>query len=81
VTNHKHSKRRGPDSKLVIMDEAQDVQVPAQHDLTYPGIVDVETGRLMGRGMNGKIWRVLGCLYNPVENKTTVSLEEFVQQS
>ena len=64
------------------MSEAVHVEVEEveAHELTYNGLVDVPNGTLMGRGYNGKIWSVLGCTYDPVNNKTTVAVEEFIQQ-
>lgn len=50
------------------------------HELTYNGLVDVDNGTLMGRGMNGKIWSVIGVLWDVPNLKTTIVVEEFVQQ-
>jgi hypothetical protein len=51
-----------------------------QHTLTYHGPANPKTGTLMGTGMDGRIWKVLGAVYNPVEDTTGVILEEFPRE-
>lgn len=53
-------------------EDAQDFDT---RDLTYPGNVDPLPGSYMGPGFNGRIWRVVGSMYDAVEDKTTVTIE------
>lgn len=47
--------------------------------LNYPGKVDPTPGTLMGRGLDGKIWSVVGTVYDSAKDTSHVSVEEFVQ--
>lgn len=44
-------------------------------ELTYPGNVDADEGAYLGPGMNGRIWRVVGAIYDPIKNETKVTVE------
>jgi len=54
-----------------------DENAPEAHTLTYPGKVDPVPGSLLGPGMNGKQWKVLGSVYDPATNTTSVEVEHF----
>lgn len=46
-------------------------------ELNYSGVVNPQPGQVMGPDIKGRVWRVLGAIYDTVTNKTTVSLEEW----
>lgn len=46
-----------------------------ENTLTYQGKVDPQPGTYMGPGMNGKIWQVLGSVYDEASNTTKVSFD------
>lgn len=50
-----------------------------QRELNYPGLVDAPVGDVMGPGINGTFWKVVGSMYDTVADKTTVTVEEVVK--
>lgn len=45
------------------------------HELTYPSLVNPAPGTLMGPGLDGRTWSVVGSMYDTVADKTTVTVE------
>lgn len=48
----------------------------AQRELNYAGVARPNTGDTMGPGLNGRLWAVVGAMYDTAADKTTVSLVE-----
>ena len=44
-------------------------------ELNYPGLVNPEIGQGMGPDLKGRVWRVVGSIYDTVANRTTVTVE------
>lgn len=44
-------------------------------ELNYPGIVNPEPGQGMGPDLKGRVWRVVGSIYDTVTNQTAVTIE------
>lgn len=49
-----------------------DEATPDQATLTYPGHFDPEVGSLMGPGLDGRIWKVLGTAHQDGSSKVTL---------
>lgn len=45
------------------------------HELTYSGIVRPEPKSTMGPGLDGRMWSVVGSMYDTRANKTIVTVE------
>lgn len=47
---------------------------PAQHTLTYPAAVDPRPGTILGPGLDGRLWKVLGTVH--ADGKAYVTFKE-----
>lgn len=45
-------------------------------ELNYTGIVNPAPGQLMGPGLDGRRWAVVGSMYDTAADKTAVTVEE-----
>lgn len=48
----------------------------SERELNYTGLVDPPPGQLMGPGADGRIWSVVGAMYDTETDKTTVTVRE-----
>lgn len=48
----------------------------AEREINYSGLVDPTIGQFMGPGLDGRVWKVAGAMYDTVADKTTVSLRQ-----
>lgn len=51
------------------------IQTPEQHELTYRGLVQPEPGTLLGPGLDGRQWRVVGAMYDTTKRRTFVTVK------
>jgi len=51
------------------------IELAEQHRLTYDGRVDPAPGTLMGPGIDGRVWKVVGAMFDPTTGKTSVTVE------
>lgn len=50
-------------------------ELEPQHDLTYKAKVEPPPGYLMGPDTEGRLWKVLGSMYNAEHDTTLVTVE------
>lgn len=67
----------GPDGVQHDVTELKVADDPSQHTLTYPGLVKPPEGLLMGPGLDGRVWKVIGSMYDTEADKTFVTVEEY----
>ena len=53
-----------------------DIVTPTTHELTYKGLVDPPVDSIMGPGLDGRTWKVLGSIYDTKTRTTAVTVEE-----
>lgn len=46
------------------------------HELTYQGLVDPPVGSILGPGMDGRHWSVLGSVFDTNSRTTAVTVEQ-----